>query len=154
MNITDQMGNEVDVVTGAVSGGFDPLHQGHLDLINDASRRCDFLIAIVNNDNWLRNKKGYSFYNEYTRRDIITSLKQVDIAFLSSHKEDVEDTSICSELSRLNPDKFFNGGDRDDENTPEIAICQSYDIDMVWNVGGKKKNSSSTLVERAVDKLE
>ena len=132
----------------AVSGGFDPIHIGHVRLINEAKKLGDKLIVIVNNDNWLKKKKGYTFMSEDDRVEIIRNLKAVDEVVLTKHEENTEDMSVCLELEEIKPDIFANGGDRKENNIPEYALCEKLGIQMVFNVGGEKLRSSSELVEK------
>ena len=124
-----------------VSGGFDPLHVGHVRLIKAAAQHADVFV-ILNSDEWLKRKKGYVFmpYNE--RKCLLNQLKGV--AMVSA--VDDADGTVCEALIRLKPDMFGNGGDRTAINTPEMAICQELDINMVWNLGGQKIQSSSGLI--------
>jgi D-beta-D-heptose 7-phosphate kinase/D-beta-D-heptose 1-phosphate adenosyltransferase len=134
--------------TVAVSGGFDPIHIGHVRLINEAKKLGEKLIVIVNNDNWLRKKKGYNFMNENDRAEIIQNLKSVDEVILTSHEENTKDMSVCKELKTIKPDIFANGGDRKHNNIPEYETCEQLSIKMIFNVGGKKLRSSSDLVKK------
>jgi len=134
-----------------VSGGFDPLHVGHVRLFNDASKLGE-LIVLLNSDAWLKNKKGYNFMSWEDRKEIIENLGCVSevIGF-----EDDELTSCIDGLRKVGekyPDydiTFANGGDRTRENIPEVPTCEKYGIKMVWNIGGEKARSSSELVENA-----
>lgn len=135
----------------AVSGGFDPLHAGHVRLINEAKKLGTYLAVILNNDNWLKAKKGYVFMNQKDRKEILLSLESVDEVIMTRHKEATKDTSVCKELEVLNPDIFANGGDRKKGNIPEYELCKSKNIKMVFNVGkGGKIRSSSDLVKELV----
>lgn len=135
--------------TVAVSGGFDPVHIGHIKLFANAKALGDKLVVILNNDIWLKDKKGYVFMNEEERKEILLSLSVVDEVIITAHEIGDVDTSVCSELGALKPDIFANGGDRKDNNTPEVWTCRSLGIEMAWNVGGEKTNSSSELVANA-----
>ncbi|HEY4508273.1 MAG TPA: adenylyltransferase/cytidyltransferase family protein [Candidatus Paceibacterota bacterium] len=141
----------------AVSGGFDPLHVGHARLFNEAKKLGDELIVILNNDNWLHTKKGYSFMPEKERKELIEGLRAVDRVVLTSHKKGDTDRSICRELRKLKPDIFANGGDRDNRDAkkkssslnPEAVLCEQLGIRTVFNVGkGGKVRSSSELVNQ------
>ncbi len=133
----------------AVSGGWDPLHIGHIRLFNAAKKLGSELVVIINNDNWLYTKKGYSFMPEKERRELIESLNAVDRVVLTSHQTDDIDRSVCRELRRLKPDIFANGGDRQANNIPEYTLCENLGIKMVFGVGrGGKIQSSSWLLEK------
>ena len=88
----------------AVSGGFDPIHIGHVRLFNDAKKLGDELVVILNNDNWLKQKKGFVLMPENERKEIIESLKPVDRVIVSGHSVNFKDRSVCAELLSLKPD--------------------------------------------------
>ena len=135
--------------TVCVSGGFDPIHIGHVRLFKEAKKLGDNLVVIVNNDNWLKSKKGYVFMPEEDRKEIIESIKYVDDVILSFHEEQPKDMSVCTELEIIQPDIFANGGDRKGDNIPEIQLCKELGIKTVFNVGGEKIRSSSELVKKS-----
>jgi len=132
------------IPTVAVSGGFDPVHKGHVQMIREASRYGNVLV-ILNSDEWLIRKKGYKFMSFEERAYILGNIKGVTI--VTNVNDD--DGSVCQALERFKPDYFANGGDRYDTNTPEMEMCQKHGIEMLWNVGGEKTQSSSNLVESA-----
>jgi len=141
----------------AVSGGWDPLHIGHVRLLNEAKKLGDKLVVILNNDNWLIAKKGFVFMSEEDRKEILESLSAVDKVFLTEHTKEDTDRSVCRELRRLRPDIFANGGDRTPADAkkatsslnPEANLCEELGIKMVYNVGkGGKVRSSTELVAR------
>jgi D-beta-D-heptose 7-phosphate kinase/D-beta-D-heptose 1-phosphate adenosyltransferase len=134
----------------AVSGGFDPIHIGHVRMFNEAKKLGDKLVIILNNDNWLRKKKGMAFMPDHERKEVIEALAAVDEVFLTSHPENPEDMSVCAELEKLRPHIFANGGDRKNENDiPESVVCKKYGIQMVFNIGrGGKVQSSSWLLNK------
>ena len=129
-----------------VSGGFDPVHVGHIRLIKEARQLGDKLVIIMNNDNWLLKKKGFVFMQEAERKEVLNSLKYVDEIIVSEHESDCSDMSVCSELRLVKPSVFANGGDRKSDNTPEYLVCEEMDIETVFEVGGDKIQSSSDLV--------
>lgn len=131
----------------AVSGGFDPIHIGHVRMIAKARALGDELVVIINNDNWLRMKKGYVFMPQEQRKEISEHIKGVDRVIITNHKKGTTDMSVCEALKKLKPAIFANGGDRVTTNVPEVALCKKLGIQMVWNVGnGGKVQSSSWLV--------
>lgn len=143
----------------AVSGGFDPLHIGHVRLLNEAKKLGNKLVVILNNDHWLFAKKGFAFMEEQDRKEILESLLAVDEVMLTTHKKNDPDRSVCRELLKLRPDIFANGGDRtplDARNissslNPEVELCRKLGIRTMFNVGrGGKMCSSSGLVRRFV----
>jgi len=135
----------------AVSGGFDPVHVGHVRLFQEAKKMGDKLVVILNNDKWLTAKKGYVFMPEKERKEILESLGSVDKVIFTSHPVNPQDMSVCQELSKIKPDIFANGGDRKPGNmpSPEVKTCQNIGCKMVYNVGkGGKVQSSSWLVKK------
>jgi len=132
--------------TVLVSGGFDPVHIGHIRMILDASRHGD-VIVVANSDDWLFRKKGFVFMEFDQRAEILASIKGV----IKVSGVDDSDGTVCEAIIRLKPDYFANGGDRKKHNTPEQAVCDELGVEMLWGVGGEDKaNSSSDLVERVM----
>ena len=141
------MTNKKEIVV-AVSGGFDPIHIGHVRMFKEAKALGDRLIVILNNDHWLKKKKGYAFMPQKERKEIIENIKWVDGVVLTTHKANPKDMSVANDLKRIQPDIFANGGDRKQGNVPELPICEQYGIKMVYNIGhGGKIQSSSWLLE-------
>lgn len=137
-----------------ISGGFDPIHVGHVRLINAAKKLGDELIVLLNNDNWLMAKKGYVFMSEKERAEVLKGLSAVGRVIITKHKKNDTDRSVSKELARLKPDIFANGGDRKTTaHIPEADICKKYGIKMVFNVGpGGKVQSSSWLTGKIAGK--
>ena len=136
-----------------VSGFFNPLHGGHLDMIEAAALMGDKLIVIVNNDIQQVIKKGKVILNEQNRARLMGALRVVDDAVISID----EDPTVIRTLQMIaiqHPnDKliFANGGDRDSEKViPETAVCHDYKIEMVMAVGGVDKADSSTRINQAL----
>ena len=130
--------------TVMVSGGFDPVHIGHIRMILAAAEYGD-VIVVANSDDWLFRKKGFVFMEFDQRAEILAAVKGV---IKVSAVDDVDGT-VCEAIRRLKPDYFANGGDRKKHNTPEQAVCDELGVEMLWGVGGNNKaNSSSDLVER------
>ena len=135
----------------AVSGGFDPIHIGHVRLFEKAKGLGDKLVVILNNDNWLKQKKGFVFIPQSERKEIIESLKWVDKVVFTGHCPNPKDMSVCAELKKLKPNIFANGGDRVRSNIPEVPVCQAINCKMVFNIGeGGKIQSSSWLLEKFI----
>ena len=131
-----------------VSGGFDPIHSGHISYINAAKKYGDYLIIALNSDEWLRQKKGKEFMPFEERKSILENIKNVDEVL------DFEDDDLGSCIKALEkikakfPDDeiiFCNGGDRGKENIPEMSVSE---ITFEFSVGGDdKKNSSSWILK-------
>ena len=131
-----------------VSGGFDPIHSGHIEYFKAAKEHGDKLVVALNSDQWLQNKKGKFFMPFYERKAIIESIGCVDEVI------DFEDDEIGSCIQALEKAKklfpadqiyFANGGDRNDGNIPEMAVDG---IKFLFSVGGDdKKNSSSWILK-------
>ncbi|ETB64179.1 TPA: cytidyltransferase [Candidatus Nomurabacteria bacterium] len=132
-----------------ISGGFDPIHIGHIRYIKEAKKLGDYLVVVINNDNWLRVKKGKEFMGELERKEIIEAIAGVDEVIISKHCKNTKDMSVCEEIKLIKPDIFANGGDRKPswDPVPEVSICKELGIKMVYNVGrgGKVKSSSEML---------
>ena len=131
-----------------VSGGFDPVHVGHLRMMQAASQFGD-VVVIVNSDDWLMRKKGYIFMPFRERCEILRGFACVaDTAHVDDRPiEGLPGPGpVVEALRRIQPHYFANGGDRKNDNTPEMDVCKELGIEMVWNVGGGKIQSSSTLV--------
>lgn len=131
----------------AISGGFDPVHVGHVRMFEAAKKLGDHLVVILNNDNWLKKKKGYVFMPEHERKEVIEGFRVVDEVLLTTHKENTDDMSVCVELRTIKPHIFANGGDRVRKNIPEVPVCKEIGTEMIFGVGhGGKIQSSSWLV--------
>ena len=132
----------LDRPTVAVSGGFDPVHVGHVRMILEAAEVGD-VIVIANSDEWLTRQKGYVFMPWKERAEILASIRGV----LKVVPVDDSDGTVCEALRRENPTFFANGGDRKTDNTPEMDVCSELGIGLLWEVGGGKIQSSSELVK-------
>lgn len=132
--------------TVMVSGGFDPIHPGHIDMIVSASRYGD-VIVVANSDAWLERKKGYKFMSFVARKAILEQIKGV---LYVTHVDD-SDGTVCEAIRRIKPTFFANGGDRGKSNTPEQDVCDELGVQMLWGVGGTNKiYSSSSLTFRVM----
>ena len=132
-----------------VSGGFDPLHSGHVKLIEHASKYGG-VVVLLNSDEWLKKKKGREFLNFKERKTIMLALKNV-IDVLDFDDSDTTSTQGIKKAIEKYPHhnlKFANGGDRNDKSTPETEFCMENKIETLWEIGGNyKKNSSSWILE-------
>lgn len=140
------------IKTIALSGGFDPLHIGHIRMFKEANRYRNVkegclavdVVVLLNSDEWLMRKKGYVFMPYKEREEMLLSCKWVDDVLPVIDWDD----AVCLTLEKLRPDYFGNGGDRTNTNTPEQHICERLGIKMLWGLGGGKVQSSSELVKR------
>jgi cytidyltransferase-like protein len=132
------------------TGGFDPLHSGHLSYLKSAKSLGDWLVVGVNSDAWLTRKKGRPFMPVWERTELVQSLKFVDQVTFFSDQADA-DGSAChfiQETLDLFPGSdiiFANGGDRTDKNIPEMEIKDPR-LSFVFGVGGFNKNNSSSWI--------
>jgi len=133
-----------------VTGGFDPLHLGHIEYINAAKSLGNFLIVGLNSDNWLTRKKGKPFLTFDERFVIMSNIKAVDkvIEFDDSDGTAIDAIRISRQMF---PDEglyFANGGDRTSQNIPELICAEQYKANFLFGVGGAdKKNSSSWILK-------
>ncbi|MES2023685.1 MAG: adenylyltransferase/cytidyltransferase family protein [Patescibacteria group bacterium] len=138
-----------------VSGGFDPIHIGHVRYFQEAKKLGDKLVVVINNDNWYGVKGRPVFMPDQERKEIIEALACVDEVILSGHPENTNDISVCREIMSVKPHIFANGGDRFADNIPEFKLCNELGIEMVFNVGqGGKVRSSSELLKAYKEKLK
>lgn len=136
-----------------ISGFFNPLHAGHLDMIEAAAKMGDHLVVIVNNDMQQMIKKGKIILDEQNRARLLAALRDVDEVFISVD----EDPTVIRTLEKIRqkyPDDylvFANGGDRDSVKViPEAEVCQANDIELLFGVGGNEKVDSSTRINQAL----
>mgnify|MGYP001322192991 FL=1 len=133
-----------------VTGGFDPLHSGHLDYFREAKKLGDVLVVGLNSDEWLTRKKGRPFMPFKERLAIIEALEMVDDVISFEDKDDTANHAIfklmCTSASRADI-IFANGGDRKKGAVPEEKVYHDK-VEFVYGVGGdNKKNSSSWILE-------
>ena len=131
-----------------LSGGFDPVHKGHVRMFKEASNLGHQVIVGLNSDEWLTRKKGKPFMEFEERKEIIEGFKYVNKVI--SFNDD--DGTAINAIERVNlmyssdyQMYFANGGDRTTSNVPEMGICDELGVAMLWNVGGGKIQSSSEL---------
>ena len=130
-----------------VSGGFDPVHIGHIKLINDANKYGD-VVVLLNSDAWLRNKKGKEFLSFDERKIIMQNIKGVlDVLdFDDSDQSCVDGILKAKNLFQNNIIKFANGGDRNNNTTPEKEFCDKNNIETLFGIGGNNKSNSSSWI--------
>lgn len=135
-----------------LSGFFNPLHGGHLDMIEEGARLGDKLIVIVNNDIQQQLKKGKIILDERNRLRLISALKHVDDAILAIDQEPpvIETLRVIAKEHPNDELIFANGGDRSSPSVvPETEVCKEFNIEMVYGVGGTQKADSSTRINQA-----
>ena len=130
-----------------VSGGFDPIHSGHIKLIREASQYGK-VVVLLNSDKWLQNKKGKEFLPFYEREIIMKELKNVVdvLGFDDSDKTCIDGLRIARKKYIKENIKFANGGDRNDKTTPESVFCEENNIELLWGIGGNDKSNSSSWI--------
>ena len=131
-----------------LSGGFDPVHKGHIRMFKDAFKIGEVIVGL-NSDEWLIRKKGKFFMSFIERKEILSSIKFINKVC----SFDDSDNSACKLIKDIKnkysnkADLYFgNGGDRTRSTTPEIDFCNKNKIKLIWNLGGEKVQSSSKLL--------
>lgn len=138
------MTNKLKVVI--VTGGFDPLHEGHINYFKAASELGNHLVVGINSDTWLVRKKGKAFQSWKTRHSIISNLKMITqvISFDDSNNNAIDAIIKTKELWGPNYHYIFaNGGDRTSDNIAEMSV---EDIEFAFGVGGNDKMNSSSWI--------
>ena len=127
-----------------VSGYFNPIHKGHIELFHKAKERGDELFVIVNNDNQRSLKGSKEFMSENERILIVSELKIVDKVFLSID----QDCTVCSSIEKIFKEfgdfydlYFANGGDQNNDVSPEVPVCNEYGIGLIDGLGDKIQSS-------------
>jgi D-beta-D-heptose 7-phosphate kinase/D-beta-D-heptose 1-phosphate adenosyltransferase len=145
------MDNKKDKII-IVSGGFDPVHVGHIKMFKAAHDLHATVVVGMNSDSWLMRKKGTTFMPFDERKEILGAIRYIDFIY----SFDDEDDSACDlirKVSQIFTDDtqifFGNGGDRNFDNSPEVDYCEENDIELIWGLGGRKIQSSSDLVKNA-----
>ena len=131
-----------------VSGGFDPIHEGHISMIKASAQDSDGVIVLLNSDAWLRRKKGKNFYDMQTRRIILENMKGV-IDVLDFDDTDNSASAGIKKVRNKYPQArlvFANGGDRNKENIPETKACKECGVELAFGVGGNTKANSSSWI--------
>jgi len=133
------------MITVVATGGFDPIHSGHIEYLKDASNCGTNLVVGVNSDAWLKRKKGRYFMTWEERAAIVGALTCVDKVISFDDSDDTAINAIEKARALFPNDKivFVNGGDRTKENIPEM-VCE--DVDFEFGVGGENKANSSSWI--------
>lgn len=137
-----------------LSGGFDPYHDGHARMFMEAAdigRIC----VILNSDDWLVKKKGKYFMTLNERADVLSSVRGVEQIWESKTLSDVSEDLVNIRKHIAFKDReliFAKGGDRTQENTPEIETCKKLGIKVIFGLGGNNNQSSSVLLAKYVEK--
>ena len=132
-----------------LSGGFDPVHKGHIRMFREAANLGAQVIVGLNSDEWLSRKKGKPFMKWDERAEILESCKFVSQVLPMDDSDDTA-SDIIKQVANLykNQDMniyFANGGDRKKGNVPELDVCKDLNVVMLWGIGGGKIQSSSWL---------
>ena len=123
-----------------ISGGFDPVHIGHVELIKLAMAHGD-IVVVLNSDEWLMRKKGYVFMPYEERSRIMCAMRGIVAVIPVEDKND----NVCAALEALKPDFYINGGDRKKPHPDENDVCKRLNITQIF--GGGKIQGSARLVE-------
>ena len=130
-----------------VTGGFDPLHSGHIEYFKSAKKLGDLLVVGINSDSWLSRKKGAPFMPDQERNCIINNLSMVDEVY-TFDDEDGSAKHFIQQVRAHYPDAelvFANGGDRTKDNIPEMDVVD-VNLSFVFGVGGENKMNSSSWI--------
>ena len=146
-----------------LSGGFDPVHKGHLRMFREASWLGHQVVVGLNSDDWLTRKKGKPFMCWEERKEVLESMRYVNqvlpfddsddtasdiIRKVANHHWDNAETDDTGFFNYYNI-YFANVGDRKVDNVPEVEVCKDEGVEMLWGVCGCKVQSSSDLVKNA-----
>ena len=152
-----------------LSGGFDPVHIGHVRMFREASQLGHYVIVGLNSDDWLTRKKGKSFMPWEERKEVLESMRYINQVLPFDDSDDTAsdiikkvanhywDNTEFWEWDDAETDAagffnyysiyFANGGDRKVDNVPEVEVCKDVGVEMLWGVGGGKIQSSSDLIK-------
>lgn len=131
-----------------VSGGFDPVHIGHVQMFKEAGKLADKVVVLLNSDDWLVRKKGKAFMDAEHRKSILEEMECVHKVIIQSSDNDDSSSNAIMNFAIQNPEAkicFCNGGDRKDNKTiRESSTCDQYSIALEYGVGGNYKAASSS----------
>lgn len=132
------------------TGGFDPMHSGHVEYLRSARQLGDKLIVGLNSDAWLSRKKSKPFMPWAERRAVVGAVRYVDQVLEEYDDSDDSSCDAIAKVRKLYPDAiiiFANGGDRGSKNTPESSMLDTDTmLQMAWGVGGTNKANSSSWI--------
>ena len=136
-----------------LSGYFNPIHPGHVSMIQDAKKHAEKLIVIVNSDAQVKEKRTVPFLDEWARCEIVKNIKGVDSVLLAID----DDGTVVKSLEKIKNEHqteevfFGNGGDRSPHASaiPEVKFCKANSIALVYGIGDEKRYSSSHLIQKA-----
>lgn len=130
-----------------ISGGFDPYHDGHARMFSAAALLGEIWV-ILNSDEWLEEKKGYSFMKWQERKGVLSTVRGVTRIWKSYSLCDV--SGDIAQIVSANIGNFFfgKGGDRNADNTPESRTCEELNIPIIYGLGGNNEQSSSKIIKR------
>ena len=142
-----------------LSGGFDPVHIGHLAMIKEAKEIANEVVILLNSDNWLTRKKGKPFMSSNQRANILDEFKSVSKVIIQTNDDDDSSNNAIKKFHELNDDKkicYCNGGDRSQESKiREAKLCKSLNIDLKFGIGGVQKiESSSKLIKNHLSEVD
>ena len=130
-----------------VTGGFDPIHSGHISYFKRAKDLSNYLVVGVNTEEWLTRKKGQYFQSWKERAEIIRHLDMVDAVISWDDEDDSACGAIAKCLEIAETVIFANGGDRGKANTPEVDKYADHPrVDFAWGIGGDDKMNSSSWI--------
>lgn len=133
------------------TGGFDPVHSGHVHFLKESAKLGDILYVGVNSDEWLTRKKGKPFMSFYERCTIINEFECVTASYQFDDSDDSANDLIDTMLNNTKDETtivFANGGDRTITNIPEYTKYSIHPrVEFAWSVGGEKTNSSSSILK-------
>jgi len=130
-----------------VTGGFDPVHRGHVECFKAAKQLGDILIVGLNSDEWLRRKKGKPFMPFNERQSVLNAFRYIDNVIDFDDSDETAKDAIKKVRNQFPKDKiiFANGGDRTSSNVPEMEVTDS-NLEFVFSVGGSDKANSSSWI--------
>ena len=130
-----------------VTGGFDPIHSGHISYFKRAKDLSNYLVVGVNTEEWLTRKKGQYFQSWKERAEIIRHLDMVDAVISWDDEDNSASGAIAKCLEIAETVIFANGGDRGKDNTPEVDKYGDHPcVEFAWGIGGDDKMNSSSWI--------